>query len=73
MGLERYIIDAVVLERRDPRELARLHGISKSWIYALFAASAKAATARSAALAMTSVVFSPSRRGRLGRRRTDPP
>jgi transposase InsO family protein len=37
MGLERYVVDAVVLERRNPRELARLHGVSKSWIYALLA------------------------------------
>jgi transposase len=37
MGLERYVVDAVVLERRNPRELARLHGISKSRIYALLA------------------------------------
>src|SRR5258708_17351868 len=37
MGLERYVVDAVVLERRNPRELAQLHGISKSWIYALLA------------------------------------
>ncbi len=35
MGLERYVVDAVVLEGRSPRELARLHGISKSWIYQL--------------------------------------
>ena len=37
MGLERYVVDAVVLEGRSPREIARLHGISKSWIYALVA------------------------------------
>jgi transposase InsO family protein len=37
MGLERYVVDAVVLERRNPRELARLHGVSTSWIYALLA------------------------------------
>ncbi len=35
MGLERYVVDAVVLEGRSSRELARLHGISKSWIYQL--------------------------------------
>jgi transposase InsO family protein len=35
MGHERYVVDAVVLEGRSPRELARLHGISKSWIYQL--------------------------------------
>ena len=39
MGLERYVVDAVVLERRSPREIARLHGISKSWIYRLLARS----------------------------------
>jgi transposase InsO family protein len=37
MGLERYVVDAVVLEHRSPREIARLHGISKSWIYELLA------------------------------------
>jgi transposase InsO family protein len=37
MGLERYVVDAVVLEGRSPREIARLHGISKSWIYQLIA------------------------------------
>jgi transposase len=37
MGLERYVVDAVVLEDRSPRELATLHGISKSWIYELVA------------------------------------
>jgi transposase InsO family protein len=35
MGLERYVVDAVLLERRSPREIARLHGISKSWVYQL--------------------------------------
>ena len=37
MGLERFVVDAVVLERRSPREIAQLHGISKSWIYVLLA------------------------------------
>lgn len=37
MGLERYVVDAVVLEQRSPREIARLHGISKSWVYELLA------------------------------------
>ena len=37
MGLERYVVDAVVLERRNPGELARTHGISRSWIYELVA------------------------------------
>jgi transposase InsO family protein len=37
MGLERYVVEAVVLERRSPREIARLHGISKSWVYELVA------------------------------------
>src|ERR1700737_4038390 len=35
MSLERYVVDAVLLERRSPREIARLHGISKSWLYRL--------------------------------------
>ena len=29
----RYIVDAVVLERRSPVELARAHKVSRSWIY----------------------------------------
>lgn len=37
MGLERYVVDAVVVEGRSAREIARLHGISKSWVYALVA------------------------------------
>ena len=36
MGLERYVVDAVVLEGRGPTEIARLHGISRSWLYRLF-------------------------------------
>ena len=35
MGLERYVVDAVVLEGRNPTEIARLHGISRSWLYRL--------------------------------------
>jgi transposase InsO family protein len=31
----RYIVDAVVLERRSPTELARDHGISRRWIHKL--------------------------------------
>jgi transposase len=37
MGLERYVVDAVVLEGRSPREIAELHGISRSWLYQLIA------------------------------------
>ena len=35
MSLERYVVDAVVLEGRSPTEIARLHGISRSWLYQL--------------------------------------
>jgi transposase InsO family protein len=35
MGMARYVVDAVVLEGRSAREVARAHGISKSWIYEL--------------------------------------
>ena len=35
MGLGRYVVDAVVLEGRSPTELARSHGISRTWIYEL--------------------------------------
>ncbi len=34
-GLGRYIVDAVVLEHRSPTQLARDHGISKRWVFAL--------------------------------------
>lgn len=34
-GLARYVVDAVLLEGRSAREVARAHGISKSWIYEL--------------------------------------
>ena len=37
MGLGRYMVDAIVLEGRSPSELARSHGISRSWIYELVA------------------------------------
>ncbi len=37
MGLGRYVVDAIVLERRSPSELARSHHISRSWIYELVA------------------------------------
>jgi transposase InsO family protein len=32
MDLARYVVDAVVLERRSCREVARAHGVSKSWV-----------------------------------------
>jgi len=35
MGMGRYVVDAVLLEGRSAREVARTHGISKSWIYEL--------------------------------------
>jgi transposase InsO family protein len=35
MGMARYVVDAVLLEGRSAREVARAHGISKSWIYEL--------------------------------------
>src|SRR5437870_2682743 len=37
MGLGRYVVDAVLLEGRSPTELARSHGIARSWIYKLIA------------------------------------
>jgi transposase InsO family protein len=36
-GMARYVVDAVLLEGRSAREVARAHGISKSWIYELIA------------------------------------
>ena len=35
MGMARYVVDAVVLEGRSAREVARAHGVSKTWIYEL--------------------------------------
>ncbi len=35
MGMARYVVDAVVLEEKSLREVARAHGISKTWIYEL--------------------------------------
>ena len=35
MGMARYVVDAVLLEGRSAREVARTHGISKTWIYEL--------------------------------------
>jgi transposase InsO family protein len=34
-ALARYIVDAVVMERRSPTELARDHGITRRWIHKL--------------------------------------
>jgi hypothetical protein len=35
MGLARFVVDAVVVEGRRPTEIAKLHGISRSWLYVL--------------------------------------
>jgi len=35
MGMGRYVVDAVLVEGRSAREVARAHGISKTWIYEL--------------------------------------
>ena len=37
MDRARYAVDAVVLEGRSVREMARSHGVSKSWVAALVA------------------------------------
>jgi transposase len=37
MDLPRYLVDAVVLEGRSCREVARAHGVSKSWVATLVA------------------------------------
>lgn len=37
MELARYLVDAVVLEKRSCREVARAHGVSKSWVAKLVA------------------------------------
>ena len=35
MGRERYLVEAMVLERRSSSELARSHGVARSWLYKL--------------------------------------
>ncbi len=35
MALARYLVEAVVVERRSVSELARSHGVSRNWIYKL--------------------------------------
>jgi transposase-like protein len=35
MGMARYVVDAVLLEGRSAREVARAHGISKTCVYEL--------------------------------------
>jgi len=37
MGLERYVVDAVLIEKRSPTDVARAHSISRSWLYRLIA------------------------------------
>ncbi|MGH2702273.1 MAG: helix-turn-helix domain-containing protein, partial [Actinomycetota bacterium] len=37
MELARFVVDAVVLEGRSRREVARAHGVSKSWVAELVA------------------------------------
>jgi len=35
VGMGRYVVDAVVLEGRSPSEIARSHGLSRTWVYEL--------------------------------------
>lgn len=37
MGRARYLVDAMVVEGRKPSELARAHGVARSWLYKLLA------------------------------------
>lgn len=37
MGRARYLVDAMVVEGRKPSELARVHGVARSWLYKLLA------------------------------------
>ena len=37
MGRARYLVEAMVVEGRSPTELARSHGVSRSWLYKLLA------------------------------------
>ena len=44
MGRERYLVEAMVVEGRSPTELARSHGVARSWLYELLARFGKGAT-----------------------------
>jgi hypothetical protein len=44
VGLARYVVDAVVIEGRSVREVARSQGVSTSWLLSLSPATAKVAT-----------------------------
>ena len=44
MDRARYVVDAVVVEGRSVREVARSHGVSKSWVSALSSATGTVAT-----------------------------
>ena len=46
MGLERCVVDAVLIEKRSPTEIARAHGISRSWLYTQPATTSPSAVAR---------------------------
>ena len=37
MELAGYVVNAVVLEGRSVREVAKAHGVSKTWLYELLA------------------------------------
>ena len=37
MGRARYLVEAMVVERRSPSQLARTHGVARSWLYKLLA------------------------------------
>ena len=37
MGRARYLVEAMVVEGRSPTELARSHGVARSWLYKLLA------------------------------------
>jgi len=47
MDLARYVVEAVLVEGRSYREVARAHGVSKSWVGKAVGRFRRAATMRS--------------------------
>ena len=63
MDLARYVVEAVVLEGRSYRDVARAHGVSKSWVGKLVGSVPSRADTRRSSRA----------RGRPSRSRTERP
>ena len=62
MGRARYLVEAVVVGGQSPNQLARSHGISRSWLFELLRRFREAAT-RLRSLAPGVLTPAPSRSG----------